>query len=89
MQYNSNLPNPLRQDGVGPIGVSGTDAESAFPSGALVTEPEIREVLEPEVVEQVIDHQRHHHAADGTRFWDAAEFEDLRGVIGAAKGVAS
>jgi hypothetical protein len=55
----------------------------------LITEREIREVLEPEMVDQIIDHQRHFLALDGTHVWDQAECRDLIGAIEAGKGVHS
>lgn len=53
----------------------------------LVTEREIREVLDPETVDQIIDHQRHFHAPDGTRVWDRAECQDLYDALEVAKEV--
>ena len=59
------------------------------PAPDLITEDDVREVLEPQVVDEPIDHQRHFYAPDGTRVWDRAECQDPYRAIAAAKEVRS
>ncbi len=51
------------------------------PAADLISEIEARELWGPQVVDAVIDHQRHFHTSEGTRYWRADEFADLRGAI--------
>jgi hypothetical protein len=53
----------------------------------LIPEEELREVLEPRVIDELIDYQRHHQTQEGTRYWECSECEDLLGAIEAWKGV--
>ena len=63
-------------------GNSGPDDRPA----ELLTEQDLRDAWDPELVEEIIDHQRHFYAPDGTRVWVQAEVLALSGAIEATKG---